>query len=178
MLIKQQVKCSATILQFAEKGEKTGWTYIRVSQDIAQLLKPGNKKTFRVKGKLDDYSIRQVALMPMGDGSFILPLNATMRKGICKKKGSMVLAILSADDELPTPPAEFIECLEDEPGAFVFFKQLTNGHQNYFSNWIRSAKTEPVKIKRIAEAVAALAKGLGFAEMLRAKKGRNDLYLP
>lgn len=39
------------ILQFAEQGEKTGWTYIEIPADLAQQIKPGNKKSFRVKGK-------------------------------------------------------------------------------------------------------------------------------
>ncbi|MEJ0102256.1 MAG: DUF1905 domain-containing protein [Bacteroidota bacterium] len=70
------VQYTATILQFAEQGEKTGWTYIEIPADIAQKLKPGNKKSFRVKGKLDNHPIKKVALLPMGGGRFIMPLNA------------------------------------------------------------------------------------------------------
>ena len=77
-----------TILkQFNEQGEKTGWTYIEIPAKIAQQLKPGNKKSFRVKGRLDNYEIKGVALMPMGEGDFIMAVNATMRKGIGKRKG-------------------------------------------------------------------------------------------
>ena len=47
------VSYSTTILKFDEQGEKTGWTYIVIPSAIAQKLKPGNKKSFRVKGKLD-----------------------------------------------------------------------------------------------------------------------------
>ena len=32
------------MLQFDEQGEKTGWTYIEIPTDMAQQLKPGNKK--------------------------------------------------------------------------------------------------------------------------------------
>ena len=48
------------ILKFGELGEKTGWTYISISIDIAQKLMPGNKKSFRVKGKLDEFKIASV----------------------------------------------------------------------------------------------------------------------
>jgi len=34
---------------------------------------PNNKKSFKVKGTLDSHTIKQTALIPMGDGSFILP---------------------------------------------------------------------------------------------------------
>ena len=43
------IKFTATIKQFAEQGEKTGWTYIDVPENIALQLKPNNKKSFRVK---------------------------------------------------------------------------------------------------------------------------------
>src|SRR5947208_3349524 len=75
------VEYTMVILKFDEQGEKTGWTYIEVPADIAQQLKPGNKKSFRVKGKLDNYAIKKVALLPMGEGNFIMPFNAGMRKG-------------------------------------------------------------------------------------------------
>ena len=73
------VNFTTTLLQFAEQGEKTGWTYIEIPADIAEQIKPNNKKSFRVKGRLDNYKISSVALMPMGDGKFIMPFNAIMR---------------------------------------------------------------------------------------------------
>ncbi len=72
------------ILTFDKQGEKTGWTYIQVPADIAQQLKPDTKKSFRVKGKLDNYKIKAVALLPMGEGNFIMPINGAMRKAIGK----------------------------------------------------------------------------------------------
>ncbi|MBS1504591.1 MAG: DUF1905 domain-containing protein, partial [Bacteroidetes bacterium] len=47
------VEFDAIMLQFAEQGEKTGWTYIDISADIALQMKPDNKKSFRVRGMLD-----------------------------------------------------------------------------------------------------------------------------
>jgi len=169
------VKFTATLLQFKEQqGEKTGWTYIDIPVDLAQKLKPGNKKSFRVKGKLDEYAIKAVALMPMGGGKFIMAVNATMRKGIGKRKGAMIKVQLEEDKKGLQLSKEMLECLEDEPKAIAHFKTLPRGHQQYFSNWIQSAKTEPTKTKRIALAVSALAKGWGFGEMIRAEKAKKD----
>ena len=86
-----------TILKFKEQGEKTGWTYIEVPIDIALKLNPNNKKSFRVKGKLDNYPIQKIALLPMGEGNFILPLNEAIRKGIGKKQGAMLQVKLEKD---------------------------------------------------------------------------------
>jgi hypothetical protein len=49
-------------------------------------LRPGNKKSFRVKGKIDAHPIRGIALLPMGGGRFIMALNAEMRKEMEKGK--------------------------------------------------------------------------------------------
>ena len=83
------VQFTTTIHRFEKQGEKTGWTYVEIPADLAGQLVPGNKKAFRVKGKLDNFSIKGVSLLPMGGGSFIMPLNAAMRKGIGKKAGAM-----------------------------------------------------------------------------------------
>ena len=164
------IQFTTTIKQFAKQGEKTGWTYITIPAKAAQELKPGNKKSFRVKGRLDNYSIEAIALLPMGEGDFIMPLNAVMRKGIKKSKGVKLQVQLEVDKNTPKPPAEFIECLADEPKAMTFFKSLSKSHQNYFGNWIKTAKTEATQAKRIAQAITALEKGFDFGQMARALK--------
>ncbi len=164
------IKFTAELKQFAEQGEKTGWTYIEIPVNIAQQIKPGNKKTFRVKGKLDMHPINQVALMPMGNGGFILAVNAEMRKGIKKRKGAIVQVQLQEDKEKLQPPTELLECLADEPQASRYFESLTYGHKNYFTKWITSAKTEETKTKRIAQAVNALSKQMDYGTMIRSLK--------
>jgi len=169
------VKFTTILLQFAEQGEKTGWTYIQLPEDIVQQLKPGNKKSFRVKGKLDNYKISSVALMPMGDGSFIMPFNAAMRKGTGKRKGAMITVTLEEDKAPLKLNEDFITCLNDEPNALKHFNSLAGSHRNYFSKWIDSGKTDATKTKRIAMAVSALSRGLGFPEMMREQKAKKDL---
>ncbi|HWB24295.1 MAG TPA: YdeI/OmpD-associated family protein [Chitinophagaceae bacterium] len=164
------------ILQFDEQGEKTGWTYISIPQDITQQIKPNNKKGFRVKGKLDDYAIKGIALLPMGGGDFIMPLNAAIRKAVKKKKGASIQVQIEEDKAGLKPPPELLECLQDEPAALAYFNKLPMSHQNYFTKWITEAKTEQTKTKRIAQSVNALAKGMHFGELLRAlKQERNEL---
>src|SRR5215831_8283059 len=91
------VRFTATIHQFAQQGEKTGWSYIEIPVDIAQKLKPGNKKEFKVKGKLDAHPITRVSLLPMGGGKFIMPINAKFRKATGKRKGAMLKVALEED---------------------------------------------------------------------------------
>lgn len=161
---------STTIQRFDKKGEKTGWTFIEISASQAQKLKPNTKVSFRVKGKLDEFEIQKTALIPMGDGKFILPINATIRKGIKKKQGDKLKVALEADEREIALSHDLITCLKDDPQAYTFFKSLTKGHQQYFSKWIESAKTAQTKTKRIVMAVVALAQKQGYPEMIRANK--------
>lgn len=167
------VQYTTTILKFKEQGEKTGWTYIEIPADIAAQLKANNKKSFRVKGKLDSYKIKGVALLPMGGGAFIMAINATMRKGIGKRHGAMLKVELMEDKDPFKFNKDFIDCLADEPVAMKFFKSLPDSHQRYFSKWIDDAKTEPTRTKRIAWAVTGLSKKQGYGEMIRSHQGSS-----
>lgn len=166
------VQFTATIHKFGKKGEKTGWTYFEMPADIVQQLKPGNKKEFKVKGKLDGYAIRRVSLLPMGGGLFIMPLNTVMRRAIGKKQGAILTVQLTEDKSDFVFNKDFMDCLDDEPAAKEFFQSLTGSHQRYFSKWIDSARTEPTKTKRIAMAITALARKRGYPEMIRASQGK------
>lgn len=170
------IKFTAVLKKFAEQGEKTGWTFIEVSSTIANKIKPNTKKSYRVKGFLDSYPIEQVALVPMGEGDFIIAVNATMRKAIGKRQGASVKVQLEEDTEGYILNADFMACMEDEPKAMSFFKTLPPGHQRYFSKWIESAKTEETRAKRIAQTINAMIKSMGYSEMIRALKAEKDKY--
>lgn len=164
------VKFTAIMKRFDKQGEKTGWTYIEVPADLAQELKPGNRKEFKVKGKLDSHMISRVSLMPMGGGLFIMPVNATMRKAIGKGHGATVTVQLTEDKSAFVFNKDFMDCLSDEPAAGDFFNTLPGSHQRYFSKWIDDAKTEQTRTKRIVQAVTALSKKQGYAEMIRSNR--------
>jgi hypothetical protein len=161
---------TAIIQKFAKQGEKTGWTYIEISVSQAKKLKPDTKVSFRVKGTLDSYSIQKTALLPMGDGKFIMPLNATIRKGIGKKHGEKLKVSIEADDREVELSRDLMKCLKEDPQAMAFFKTLTKGHQQYFSKWIESAKTTKTKTNRIVMALVAFNKKQGYPEMMRAAR--------
>lgn len=162
------IEFSSPILKFGKKGEKTGWTYVEVTLKQALQLFPDNKKSFRVKGLLDHHPIHGAALIPMGKGTFILPLNATIRKAINKSEGAMLRLQLQADFKKQLLNPELLKCLEDEPEAFSFFNELPKSHQHYFSKWIDSAKTADTKVKRISRTLKALSQKMHYGQMLRA----------
>jgi len=159
---------TTTILRFGNQGEKTGWYYIVIPEEITQRLKPGCKKAYRVKGKLDGHAISGVALLPMGGGEFIMPINASMRKALAKGEGASLTVRLTVDlDFRIDAPADFTDCLADDPVAEQFFFQLPKSHQGYFIKWIDSAKTNPTRAKRISRALIALSAKKNFSGMMR-----------
>jgi hypothetical protein len=162
-----------TILRFEKQGEKTGWFYIHIPANIANEIKPNTRTSFRVRGKLDAFPIEQVALLPMGEGDFILPVNGAMRKGIRKGEGAMLEVTLEFDTNEFKISEDLLVCLEDEPKALEKFNSLAPGHQRYFSNWIEGVKNVEIKSKRISQAVWGLARDMDYGQMIRHFKGKN-----
>jgi hypothetical protein len=168
------IKFTTTILKFGEMGEKTGWRYIEIPHALAKQLKPGWKKSFRVEGKLDAYLIKGVALIPMGEGDFIMPINATMRKAIKKEHGDEIKVELYPDETPFKIDKDLKEALVFEKKANIFWHSLPKSEQRYFSKWISSAKTNETKANRIAQAIVGLERKLKFGPMLRDLKKRKQ----
>lgn len=158
----------ATVLRFGAMGEKTGWTYIMIPTAVADRLK-NDKRSFRVRGQIGNVSIREAALIPMGGGHFILPLNAKIRKGLgpAAEVGSVVQVEIEFD---PTPQlidADLLACLSDQPEAMQQFERLPQSHQRYYSKWVGEAKTVATKDKRIGMTIEAMLRHMDFGQMLR-----------
>jgi hypothetical protein len=162
------IEFSTIILQFAEQGEKTGWTYIEIPADIAQQIKPGFKKSFRVRGMLDGFEVRGMALMPMGNGNFIMALKAEVRKGIRKNAGAMLQVSIEEDTEYKVEiPDDLRECFDFEPETWTFYNSLAKSHRDYFIKWIEDAKTQETRAKRIVNTVNAMLRNWDYGKMIR-----------
>ncbi len=168
------VNLTTIIEKFNKMGEKTGWTYVFIPFDIAEKINPKVKKSYRVKGKIDLLPIKQMALIPMGNGDFIIPLKADLRKKIKKQKGEKVKLSLQLDTSEFKINSDFLDCLKDDKAAEKFFKALPGSHQKYYSKWIEEAKTIETKSKRIAQAMEGFTMKMGFPEMLRHFKAQKD----
>lgn len=161
---------TATLEKFTSQGDKTGWTFLTIPKKVAEQLNPGIKKSYRVKGKIDDHVIKFVATVPMGEGKFIIAINAAMRKAIRKQKGEKVEVQLELDKTKTVLNAELMDCLADEPAALKEFNSMPPSHQHYYSKWVESAKTTETKTKRIAICVNTLAQKMNYGEMIRSQK--------
>lgn len=163
------VEFNTLILQFADQGEKTGWSYIAIPADIAHQLKPGNKKSFRVKGKLDGLAVNGMALMPMGEGNFIMALKAEVRKALRKNAGAILKVCLEEDTDFKIEmPDDLKECFDfEDTEALIFFNSLAKSHRDYFIKWIESAKTNETRSRRIVNTINAMLRKWDFGKMIR-----------
>jgi hypothetical protein len=164
------ISYSTVIHKFGKMGEKTGWSYIEVPADVAEELNPGVRKGYQVKGFLDEFRIERVALLPMGDGKFIIPMNDKFRKGTGKKEGAMLQVRLELDKSEFVYPEDIMQCLSDDPQAYDYFMGLPESHRKYYIKWIESAKTEHTRAKRIAQTVIGCSRRMDYGQMLRELK--------
>lgn len=133
---------------------KGGWTFAAIPE-ITQ-----DKHAWfgwvKVRGTIDDYSIENYHLMPMGNGSLFLPVKAEIRKKIGKNEGDWVHITLYSQDLPPVLPEDFLLCLNDEPQAMVAFSNLPASEQKKITDWIYSVKNDELKVERIAQTIENL----------------------
>jgi len=163
----------AEIERFEANGEKTGWSYVFIPNAIADQIKSGERRSIRVKGKIDEVEIRGIGLIPMGHGDFIMALNKSLRKQLRKEAGAKVMLSLVFDADFKIDMPDDLEmCLAEEEDLLQRFLANPKSHQNYFINWLNTAKTEPTRTKRLVMIVNAMHKQLDFGAMIReGKKG-------
>lgn len=163
----------ALIERFDVKGEKTSWSYIAINAELATQIHDSDKKSFRGKGTMDGTPFAQIALMPMGEGQYILPINAVLRKAIGKKPGDRVHLMLEKDDDVWMMNSDLEACLRDAKEMHDVFIALPLGHQRYFSNWIESTKNPDLRAERIMKTIYAMEHGLNYAQMIQHFKARS-----
>ena len=161
------IRFTATIDVDTRDPDKKGWSFIIISKALSHKLNPGVRKGFRVKGTLDKLEIKQTSILPVKGERFMLPINATMRKGTGKKAGDKLTVELEVDKKPYKMNDDFMVCLSDEPAAQKHFQSLAPSHQRYFSKWIDDAKTSATKEKRITLSLSALTRKMDYGQMIR-----------
>jgi hypothetical protein len=165
------ISFQAEIERFETRGEKTGWSYVFIPAALANQLNPGCKKSYRIKGSLDNIAIEGLALTPMGEGDFILALKGALRKQLKKEAGAPLSVTLELHQDFKNEmPTEMELCLMEDPAHMQQFLSMPGSYQNYYINWFKSAKTETTKVKRLTMIVDAMARRLDFGQMIREQK--------
>ncbi|UGU16941.1 YdeI/OmpD-associated family protein [Sinomicrobium kalidii] len=140
---------------------KGGWTYAAI---------PGIKQKkdhyfgmLRVYGKIDEHPLNGKNLMPRGDGTLFLPVNATIRKAIGKGEGDYVYLELypetpvteekTVDFSQNTPleiPEEIMACFKNEPPeVYQNFRKLGTDRKRQWLQWIYEVRQKDARAERI-----------------------------
>ncbi|UPT72340.1 MAG: YdeI/OmpD-associated family protein [Flavobacterium sp. JAD_PAG50586_2] len=91
----------------------------------------------------------------MKKGTF-LAVKAEIRKAIKKEHGDTVKLVLFLDEPQMVIPADFLECLREEPKLLQLFESYPEKQKKEITDWIFSAKTEDEKITRMAKTLEKL----------------------
>ncbi len=158
---------NALLLTDERKGMNTLCTYFVVPLTMVRAMNHWEyKKSFRVKGHVEFHKYEMFKIAPVGDGTYIFRLDADTRKGINKVAGDMVRVRIQKDRKYFPMDMTLHECLKDEDMAsFSFYMRLPKPHQNYFNEWIATAKTEEERAERIARTLDAFKNKKRFREM-------------
>lgn len=169
------VNLSLEIEQFESNGEKTGWSYVFITQEVAEQLLPDNRREFRVCGLIDQVAVSGICVMPVKPDGFILPLKKSLRKQLRKERGQLVNLQLQHDKDFEiVMPADLEVCLADEEQWMERFMAQPKSHRNYFINWLNTAKTDVTRTKRLMMIVEAMDRGMDFGTMIRTAKVKKD----
>lgn len=167
------VNFKAEIERFGTNGEKTGWSYVFIPEEIAQQI-ANDRRGFRVRGQIDHVSITGKSLLPVRGGGFILTLDAKLRRQLRKEADSPVVLALEHDVDFKIEmPKDLEVCLAQEDGLLEHFLSYTKSHQNYFIVWLNTAKTEATRTKRLIMIVDAMAKKQDFGLMMRSNRKKE-----
>lgn len=164
------ITIKTTIKKFGKMGEKTGWSYVEITSVQAGKIKADYKRSYKVKGFVDDVEISITAMIPMGGGAFIIPLKADLRKKLGKEAGDKVILKLEEDMKEYQLDKELMLCMKDEPEAVRKFRNLPKSYQNYYSKWVGSAKTSETKSRRIGIVINGILLDHTLKEMLNANR--------
>ncbi|RAK02922.1 bacteriocin resistance YdeI/OmpD-like protein [Larkinella arboricola] len=151
---------SYRLKKFEGKG---GWTYAALPE-----VKPDKKSYFnwvKVKGRIDEYELKNCQLMPLGNGQLFLAVKAEIRKQIGKQAGDWVHITLYPEQAPVDTRKDLLLCLEDEPQAHQTFLSYSDDEQKAYIDWIDLAKTEESRIERMAETINRLLRNKKLSDV-------------
>ncbi len=138
-----------------QEGSSVAW--MNAPFDVPRTF--GTKARVPVRGTINGFPFRS-SLMPMG-GCHGMAVNKTMRQGAKAKAGDVVEVVMERDVEARTveAPPELKKELAKHEKAQEHWDKLAFTHKKEMANWIREAKQDETKERRLAKVVDVLKKG-------------------
>jgi hypothetical protein len=142
--------------------------YVSVDAEQATRLKPGWRRAMPVLVQINGQPETRCRtnLMPVGDGSFYLYLDETVRKASDTKIGDTVQVALEFDADYRGGPAEpmprwFSIALNRNPAAKEGYAALPPSRKKELVRYLARLKTDEARARNLAQALHVLAGGKG-----------------
>lgn len=139
-----------TFTSYLEESNNRLWgQHFMVPSPIVAALSEGSEDK-RVVCNINGVVEYQCALIPRGEGVFIIHINKARVKKLQLKIGDQVQVSIKKDHSeygLPVPE-EFVEVLEQEPEAKTFWEKLTPGKQRTLLYIVAQPKRSELRIRR------------------------------
>jgi len=133
-----------------------GYTVDWLPTAFALALPEPPKSRPRVVGELASVPFKG-ALHPTADGRAYFIFNKEMQKRTGLSAGDPIRIAFRFDDPNAVDiPRELQDALAQDDGAREVWDDLTPGTQRGFAHRVSSAKTAPIRAKRVAEVIMAL----------------------
>lgn len=142
-----------TLEKFPGKG---GWTYAAIPG--LSLHKENPFGWIKIYGTIDNYTLSNYKLMPMGNGCLFLPVKAAIRKVIKKEAGDKVSITLYEDHAKPAIPDDLLSCLKDNTELYNRFFDMQEAEQEKAITKIITAKNNNIREDHIAQLLNKLEK--------------------
>lgn len=150
--MKQSFKA---ILQSINIGMQV--TIVPIRFDVEKTF--GTKNRVDVKGTLDGLPIQRT-LLPAGDGTHYLMLNAAMRKAISKGEGDEVFVEIEPDDtyKIVEMPDYFLFELEENTVAKTEFERTSPSNKRWMQQFLTEGKSMDTKANRVLKVLEMLVR--------------------
>ena len=119
-----------------------------------------NKKRVKIIATFDGVVYRG-SLVRYGGPDYFLLIRKDIRAQIGKDIGDMVDVTIKEDTapRIVEVPPDFQKILEANPNELKFFNGLSYTHQKEYVNWIKDAKKEETRIRRMNKAIENMKVG-------------------
>jgi hypothetical protein len=151
--MKEIFKSTLTIQKIEGKG---GWTYVSLPFIKNQKNNPFGWMIAEVT--IDDYTIENYHLMPMGNGHLFLPIKASVRKHINKYVGDTVFVKIIPIDYLKKVTHLFLASLQHFPIAESNYVKLSSEEKSMLINSLCKLKNQERLIDEIKNKIVQLEK--------------------
>lgn len=134
-----------------------GGAYVEIPFDVEETF--GSKRP-KVCATFDGEPYRGTAVR-MGTDCHMLIILKAIREKIGKKPGDRVRVSMELDTapRVIRPPRDLAAAMKAKPEAAAFWKALAYTHKREYVKWIEEAKRDETRQRRIAKAIAMLARG-------------------